>query len=216
MFATRTTTRTRIGSLAALTLVGATAFVGASAAPASADENLGEHSLVEALNADGNSFDKDWHDFDIVQKAATAVLTAKSDSPVAVLADGSTPLTAFIPTDQAFRRLVFQLTGDRPHTERATFDAVAGLGVDTIETVLLYHVVPGATITSAQAAQSDGATLDTAADLPIQVAVRGQKIWLVDQDEDDRNPQVVVTDINEGNEQIAHGISRVLRPSDLP
>ena len=75
-----------------------------------------------------------------------AVLKAKPDSAVAVLADGDTRLTAFVPTDRAFRRLVTSVTGDRPASEKAAFGAVASLGVDTVESLLLYHVVPGATV----------------------------------------------------------------------
>lgn len=206
----------RIGGLTALALVGASTFVVAAGAPSSAEE-LGETSLVEVLDADGNELDHDWDDFDIVHRAATTVLEAKPSSAVGVLADGSTPLTAFVPDDRAFRRLVFQLTGARPRTEGAALEQVAALGIDTVEAVLLYHVVPGATITSAQAFEADGAELTTASDdLPIVVAVRGDKLWLRDLDDDDRNPRVIVADINEGNQQIAHGISRVLRPSDLP
>ena len=81
------------------------------------------------------------------------VLDAKPASPVAVLADGSTRLTAFLPTDRAFRRLVRDLTGTAPDTERAVFTAAATLGVDTIEQVLLYHVVPGQTLTSGKVAE---------------------------------------------------------------
>ena len=211
----RTATLTR---LAVAALATSTAFA-ASAGPAAAESELGERSLVEVLDADGNKFDTTWNDFDIVHRAATTVLKAKPDSAVAVLADGSTPLTAFVPTDRAFRRLVFQLTGDRPAKEKETFEVVAGLGVDTVEAVLLYHVVPGATITYAQAEQSDGAELTTASsDLAVEVAVRGSRVRLVDLDRDDRNPLVVMNlrNINAGNKQIAHGISQVLRPVDLP
>ena len=206
----------RLAGLATAAIVGATTAALAAPSPASA-EALGETSLVEVLDADGNEFDKNWDDFDIVHRAATTVLEAKPGSAVGVLADGSTPLTAFIPDDRAFRRLVFQLTGERPGMEHAAFEQVAGLGVDTVEAVLLYHVVPGATITSAQALEADGTELTTASDeLTIEVALRNDKLWLRDLDDDDRNPRVIVTDINEGNKQIAHGISRVLRPSDLP
>jgi uncharacterized surface protein with fasciclin (FAS1) repeats len=211
---------TRLAAVGIATATAAATALAATAGPAAADDELGETSLVEVLDADGNKFDKNWNDFDIVHRAATTVLGAKPDSDVAVLADGSTPLTAFIPNDRAFRRLVFQLTGDRPGKEAETFKAVAGLGVDTVEQVLLYHVVPGATITYAQAKKADGAALVTATedDLEIEVAVRGSRVWLVDLDDDDRNPRVLMRlrDINEGNKQIAHGISRVLRPSDLP
>jgi Fasciclin domain len=208
--------RMRLVGLTVAALAGTAAVV---APPASAGgSELGERSLVEVLDADGNTFDKNWNDFDIVHRAATAVLEEKPGSAVGVLADGSTALTAFIPNDRAFRRLVAQLTGEQPSKEKATFEAVAGLGADTVEAVLLYHVVPGATITYAQAKKSDGAPLTTAAGDPVEVAVRGSRVWLVDLDEDDRNPRVLMNarDINAGNKQIAHGISRVLRPSDLP
>ena len=75
-----------------------------------------------------------------------------------MLADGNTALTAFMPTDRAFQRLVRSLTGSTPRTEKKTFAAVAGLGIDTVETVLLYHVVPGATVTYKQALKADGAS----------------------------------------------------------
>ncbi len=218
MFHRTATPRARLARLAAVAVAGAATAVASTPAPAAAEE-LHEGSLAEVLDADGNAFDHRWNDFDIVHRAVTTVLDAKPESAVGVLADGSTALTAFIPNDRAFRRLVFQLTGDRPGDEQTTFDQVAGLGVDTIETVLLYHVVPGATIAYADAKQADGASLTTAAsDLPIEVAVRGNRVWLVDLDTDDRNPRVLMKlrDINEGNKQIAHGISRVLRPSDLP
>ena len=48
----------------------------------------------------------------------------------------------------------------------------AGAGVDTIESVLLYHVVPGATIDKRAAFRSDNARLTTAAGSKIKVDVR--------------------------------------------
>ena len=42
-----------------------------------------------------------------------------------------------------------------------------------------------------------------------------KRIALIDADRSDRNPRVIRFDINKGNKQIAHGISRVLRPVDL-
>jgi hypothetical protein len=41
-------------------------------------------------------------------------------------------------------------------------------------------------------------------------------VQLRDADRDDRNPYVVQPNLNKGNRQIAHGINRVLRPTDLP
>lgn len=193
-----------------------------AAGPAQAEDagdarRAGNTSLAEVLAADGNKFDKNWKDFDIVERAVLAVLKAKPDSPVGVLADGDTRLTAFVPTDNAFRRLVTDLTGSKPKTEKATFRTVKSVGVDTIETILLYHVVPGATINSKQAAASDGAKLTTAQGKKVKVSVRKNNIFLVDKDYDARNPRLItrLLDVNKGNKQIAHGIHRVLRPFDL-
>ena len=151
----------------------------------------------------------------------TAVLKAKPHSPVSVLADGTVPLTAFLPDDRAFQRLVTDLTGVRYKSESQVFAAAATLGIDTIEAVLLYHVVPGATITSRQALRSNGAVLQTA--LPggtITVKVQSRRfmiVSLIDADPNDANARLVRSklDINKGNRQIAHGISLVLRPADL-
>ena len=173
------------------------------------------------LAADGHSFDRNWYDFDIVDAAVGAVLAAKPSSPVAVLADGSVPLTAFLPNDRAFQILVGDLTGKWYGSESKVFGAAATLGVDTLEAVLLYHVVPGATITSGQALRSDGAVLHTAlpgATFRVDVISRFFGIaQLVDQDRNDVNPFLVPGElnINKGNKQIAHGISFVLRPADL-
>lgn len=173
-------------------------------------------SLATALAADRPGFDRNWHDYDIVEAAVGAVLTAKPNSPVKVLADGSVALTAFIPTDQAFRNLAGDLTKKRYSNEKAVFAAVAGLGINTVETVLLYHVVPGTTIEARTALRSDSAQLTTAQSGKVTVDVRsGKRIYLVDADPDDRNARVVQPDINKGNRQIAHGVSQVLRPANL-
>ena len=173
-------------------------------------------SLATALAADRPGFDRNWRDYDIVEAAVGAVLKAKPNSPVKVLADGSVALTAFIPTDQAFRNLASDLTKERYSNEEAVFAAVAGLGINTVETVLLYHVAPGKTIEARTALRSDGAQLTTAQGGKVTVDVRtGKRIYLVDADPDDRNARVVQPDINKGNRQIAHGISQVLRPANL-
>ena len=208
----------RLARLVAVLAV-ALATVLATALPASATgKTKGTDSLASVLAADGSGFDRNWNDFDIVDNAVTAVLDAKPDSAVAVLADGSVALTAFLPTDRAFRKLARELTGKTYKTEAQVFGALAStLGIDTIENVLLYHVVPGATVTYRQALKSNGAVLSTAlAGSTIKVKV----IWhivvsLKDNDPDASNPYVVRANLNKGNLQIAHGINRVLRPVDL-
>jgi hypothetical protein len=193
-----------------------------SGTAAAASEELGTRSLAEVLLSDGNRFDENWQDYDIVTEAALAVLDAKPSSPVSVLTDGTVALTAFIPNDRAFKRLASDLTGRTFESERRVFETIASaVGIDAVESVLLYHVVPGATIKSAKALKSDGAVLNTA--LPGTsfkvnvVSVRNKNVRLVDNDPNDINAALnpSALDINKGNRQIAHGILFVLRPIDL-
>lgn len=206
------TTRT-VSAVAAV----ATIVAGAVLTTTPAQAKAGTTPLTEVLAADGNKYDRNWDDFDIVEKAVRAVLKANPDSAVGVLADGDTALTAFVPTDRAFRKLVTSVTGDRPGGEKATFTAVASLGVDTVEDVLLYHVVPGATVTYAAAKKADGARLETALGTKVRVRVAGGDVRIADADRDARNARVIraAKNVNKGNAQIAHGIDRVLRPMDL-
>ena len=150
------------------------------------------------------------------------VLAAKPNSNVKLLTDGSVALTTFIPNDRAFRLLAHDVTHKWLGSEKKVFDRlVAKLGIDAIEKVLLYHVVPGGPILAKDALKADGAKLATA--LPrasITVDVKGRNVPVIvlrDLDRNDYNPRVNpwATDINEGNRQIAHGITRVLRPINL-
>lgn len=205
-------------AVTAFGLAGTAALVSAPSASAHGWDHsaTGTRSLAAVLAKDGPGFDGNWNDFDIVDNAVTAVLTAKPGSAVGVLADGTVALTAFLPTERAFRHLASDLTGKHYTSESAVFADVASLGIDTVEAVLLYHVVPGATVTYRQALQSDGATLTTASGGTVTVDVVGRCfVSLVDADPTDRNPYVVRANINRGNAQIAHGISEVLRPLDL-
>ena len=84
----------------------------------------------------------------------------------------------------------------------------------TVETVLLYHVVPGATIMSGDALKANGARLKTA--VPgkvIRVKVTSAPaIILGDYNTALANPRVNLdqVDINKVNKQVAHGITAVL------
>ena len=193
----------------------------ASAAP-SAPAPTGTRSLAAVLTANGNGqFDGNPFDYDIVTQAVLAVVAAKPASPVGLLTKGDVALTAFLPPDFAFRDLVRQLTGKTVASEQDVFNAVAGLGIPTVEAVLLYHVVPGATITSKDAVNADNAALTTAQGGTITVDVIAKWLGivkLVDQDTNDANPYLnpFALNINKGNKQIAHGLTAVLRPVDLP
>jgi uncharacterized surface protein with fasciclin (FAS1) repeats len=216
-----TLARSRIAAVAAVGALAAT-LVGAPAAQAHGrTKPLGTRSLAAVLTADRSGFDRNGRDFDILTAAVLAVLKAKPDSPVKVLTDGTVALTAFVPTDSAFQRLAKELAHQhRTPTEKQAFSTVAGLGIGTVESVLLYHVVPGATIDRRAALKADGAKLSTAAGSTVTVDVSRRwcrsRVTLIDADRNDRNPRVVTFDINKGNKQIAHAIDRVLRPVDLP
>lgn len=205
----------------ALLMTSALALGAISATAPAAQAAPGEDSLAGLLTSDGNTFDKNKSDFDIVTEAALAIVGAKPDSPVALLADGTQRLTVFAPTDQAFRLLAKDLTGKTIKSEKKIFEALVDLaGVDTIETVLLYHVVPGKTLTSNKVLKANGAKLETAAGATIKVKVRMKpkvSVTLKDKDRDDQDPKAVLSalDLNKGNKQVAHGIDRVLRPINL-
>jgi Fasciclin domain len=211
----------RLGAV--LVAAGLTGAAVLTPSPASAHSShpahLGDRSLAALLTADGNRFDRNWNDYDVVTEAVLAVLAAKPSSPVGVLADGSVPLTAFLPTDRAFQLLVKDLTGRWVKSERGVFEAVAGLGIDTVETVLLYHVVAGKTLASPKvvAAAKKGTRLTTAQGGSVKVTTRKGNIVLVDKDRDLADPTVILdgVDINKGNKQIGHAIDRVLLPVDL-
>ena len=212
--------RRLVSSLAAGALLAGSAL-GLAPAASAAGHPTGTTSLASVLLADGDTFDHNWYDYDIVTQAVLAVIDAKGgDTPVALLADGTVPLTAFIPNDRAFQVLVHDLTKKWVRSEAKVFEAVAGLGIDTVEQVLLYHVVPGATIDSATALKSDNARLTTAQGGTFKVDVLSKRaaiVRLIDNDRNDINPFLNrrALDINEGNVQIAHGITFVLRPFDL-
>ena len=78
---------------ATLALALTTALVVPAAAQASGSGSgaAGTTSLASVLTADGNQFDRDWYDYDIVTEAVLAVLAAEPASPVGLLTEGSCP-----------------------------------------------------------------------------------------------------------------------------
>lgn len=198
----------------------AAALVTAPIAPANAQRAAGTDSLAALLAADGQKLDKNWKDFDIIEAAVLTVAGAKPETPLLALTDGKKRLTAFAPTDAAFRKLVEDLTGSAPKSEKATVDAIlATYDVDTIESVLLYHVVAGSTLNSTKvvAAAKKKQKITMANGATIRVKLQKGKVVLVDKDKNDRDARAIpkLLDLNKGNRQIGHGIDRVLRPLNL-
>ncbi len=203
---------------AAASTVTLAAVLALTAVPLSASAAEEPTSLADVLAADGRAFDDHSSDFDILDAAVSAVLEAKPDSPLAVLADGDQPLTAFLPEDNGFTALAYDIqgaTGEYPDSEQEAFDTIATLGVDTIESVLLFHVVPGDTLEYGDlAALRQGAPVITALDgqkLTITVwnrdPAKGRIGAVVVNDGSDYYGQLLnQRDINVGNPQIAHSI----------
>ena len=161
----------RVLIASAPTAVGAVAFAPAAAsAQDGPGVTLADTLLSDAAHDDENGFDHNWRDNDIVTEALLLFpdLTAAADNPDA-------NLTAFLPNDRAFRKLVKDITGERPRTGADTFAAVASLGVDTVETVLTYHIVPDARISFEAALGADGAVPTTLQGGTIEVDVKGRR-----------------------------------------
>jgi uncharacterized surface protein with fasciclin (FAS1) repeats len=194
------------------TAVAASAALGLGLAITPATAKAGNNSLGSVLLADGDEFDSNGKDYDIVTQAALAVIGANDKSPVALLTDGTKRATVFAPQDRAFIKLVKDL-GLPATSEQVAFESIAGaLSIDQIENVLLYHVIAGKTITGKQAAKANGAKLKTAQGGTLKIKVKKGKIQVIDQNKDFPTARVVQANINKGNKQIAHGINAVLVP----
>jgi uncharacterized surface protein with fasciclin (FAS1) repeats len=200
----------------------AAAVIGLMAGPASAhDDDDDDHgppatqptTIAGLLLADKAGDDADGFDHNVTQAVlAFPDLTAAAS-------DATAKLTVFAPNDRAFRRLVRDLTGTWPQSEKATFDAVVGLGLDTVKTVLTYHII-GSAISAADAIAADGASVTTLQGGTITVDVRHKRwhpvIRLIDQDPDARDPRVIEPDLGGALlNGYVHGIDRVLRPVNL-
>ena len=157
-----------------------------------------------------------------MEAAARAVVDAKPGSAVAALADPNAALTVFAPNDRAFQVLVASLTGKWYGTEAGVVNGLVGaLGssaIDTIEAVLLYHVL-GGKVTFSDAKAASGASVPTVLGPTIGIRYYPwiNTLVLVDKDPDAFNPWVVNSkrDIMVGN-SVVHGIALVLRPVNLP
>ena len=133
-------------ALATAALAATTVVAAATRRPGGPGEATGRPAWPQVLAADGTKFDKKWGDFDILDARRHGRARRRSrTAPSASWPSGRTKLTAFLPTDRAFRDLATTLTGEtarRPRRRRSTRSPTAA-GIDVIETVLLYHVVPG-------------------------------------------------------------------------
>lgn len=196
-------------------LVAASALVLSPVSLAQAEEEaLKTSPLTEVLNLPQASFDDNLGDFDIFTHVFMEVWGALPESAVSAISQGDVALTAFVPTDRAFRKLVRHLTGKAGKDEEKLAATALTLGAKTLEKVLLYHVVVGDPILSPAALAANGAVLNNAAGDTFRVKVDGTKITLVDKNKKHKNAVVLLgkVDINSGNMQVAHGINQVMLP----
>jgi uncharacterized surface protein with fasciclin (FAS1) repeats len=168
--------------------------------------------LSDAAHDDAKGFDRNWHDYDIVTQAVLAF-----PNLTAAVSDPNANLTVFAPTDAAFRRLVKDLTGKTLRSESGVFDAVVGLGLPTVETVLTYHIL-GAKVSAADAFAAAPVEVTTLQGGTIGVKInRRHQLALVDKDTGSTDPRVIAPDLGGAQANgFVHGIDRVLRPVDLP
>ena len=206
-------------SVAVVTLACGTAL---AAAPAGASQRhaaqaLGNRSLFTLLSRDGNRFDSNGRDFDIVDRIVRVTLNQNPGHDIRIVKQGSKRITAFMPTDNAVRAFVKDQTGTAPKSEKAVYNTLLKIvPADQVGTALLYHIIPGRTLTFGQLRQMNGRSLTTLAQgITIKVSVKNGVVRLVDQDTNDANPRIVIRNINKGNRQIAQGINLLLRITDF-
>lgn len=172
-------------------------------------------SLAQVLAADGHGFDKNPRDFDIIDRFVTRILAAKPDSRLGVLTKGGQRLTAFVPTDGAFRRTAAQILEQRFTSERQVFRALwsAG-GVRTSERILLHHLVLDHTLTFQELRHAAPVNLRTMQGGRLHVRLDDKRLMVIDDNPESPNAHVIraLRDINKGNRQIAHGINWLLSP----
>lgn len=190
-----------------------------SAASASSAGHKPKPTLAEILLSDKakdgpDGFDRNSYDYDIVTQAVLLF-----PDLVAAASDPNAQLTVFLPTDAAFRRLVYDLTGHWYRSEAEIFKNVAALGTDTVKNVLQYHIV-GSGIPYSAALKSDNAVLATllaGSTITVDVRHRQPRIKLIDADTNDYDARVIRPNVGgAASNGYAHGIDRALRPVDLP
>ena len=205
---------------ASLVAAAAVATGAVAAAPAANASAPGTNSLANVLLSDGDTFDDNRNDFDIVTQAALAVLACE-----ARLArqgpdrrhHGRSPRSSRATRPSACSSTRPPGSGSRARRacstpSRASASTPSRPSCSTTSS-------PAPRSTALTALKADGAVLTTAADAPLTVdIVPNRKIELRDLDPDATDARVRwdAYDINKGNLQIAHGIDRVLRPLDLP
>ena len=186
---------------AALVLLG-------TAAPANANgwtPPAGSIVDVAVAASGGGTPDDDPTDYDILIQALTATGLAP------VLADTSRRFTVFAPNDQAFERLVTDLTGTAPASETEALTTITtALTLDQISNVLLYHVVADRKLGPLQVLFAGSITMANGG------VVKPRLLTLRDENPSLQDPRLVLSAINiQATNGVIHTIDRVLVPATL-
>lgn len=203
----------KIRRILATAAASAALVTGLATAPASAQE--AGPTLADVLDAQGGGTDRNWYDFDIL--AAGVDAAGLSDA----LDDPAADLTVFLPNDRAFQALVADLYGPLYWFAREStiLDKLVELETSapgTLQTVILYHAVPGQIPSSVALSVPRGTPLTTLQGGTIRVTPFFGTAFLADQDRNDIDPFLVRSKLDiQASNGIAHGISFVLRPADL-
>ena len=156
---------------------------------------------VSASSANGP--DSNPYDYDLLIAAVTATGLAPT------LEDESKTFTVFAPNDRAFKRLVADLSGSYPASEKAALDAIlATFTVDQIRNVLLYHVVAGKKLSPLQVLFGGSLTMANGG------TVRPRGLVLRDETPALRDPRLLIYGLNlKATNGVIHTINRVLVPA---
>lgn len=205
-----------------LTLFTTTAFFSATVALSPSTHALTDPETGRGINAistvigvEDFAFDSDLSDFDIFTFLTLDVLGKRPNSRLWRMADGTVPMTAFVPTDRAFKKLVKALTGFSYEREREIYNVARTLGTDKLNQILLYHFVFGAPLLAEDVLAANGTFLTTPRKVTIRVVYDGTELKLRDKDRERINPRVILSrvNVNEGNNQVIHPINGVLIPT---
>jgi len=200
------------------TILAASMVVGVLALPATAAEG---DTFVDFV---AEQADKNRGQYNIIGNVVLALADSGDLTGADVAALGSAEITAFLPTDVAFRRLAADLQGTHWwKVEEASVIPflVDALGLPTIAEVVKYHIYAGGNVDYRTALSLD-TNRRNGTDVFIEMYNGGdlgidRRGWFLQLDDagdagfGTNNPWVVRRNIDAGN-AIVHGISKVLLP----
>lgn len=173
-------------------------------------------SAFQYLDAHYPRLDRNWGNFSIATRLLADIQAAGGGTYTAVLFRSGARATVLLPTDNALRLLLTQVTGHRFTTERAVLARYETMVKDDVDGLLGYGIVRGRTLTASAIIRSAGQNLRSVwTPRTIHVAVyhfrSGTVVSLWDKDRRLRNPHLILSasNLNRGASEVIHGIDRV-------